>query len=223
MRWDILLPSDFKTFTERGQMYLSLLIDKENFAGYWQVVGRVAKVIAKVIAVGLPCVVVFWLVLKRLYAGCNTRHNRDTVPLRIFKRVSGVTYQPLKRTILSFSRLFAGTRRHQDFLDRFMGLSSELLRASSLRSLLSIFILRSRLMRSTFMCRSVNCSSICRCCFVIFRGGAYLLSAGFCFAVGERELRSIVCGILKRETAGSSTKCPSCRCPVVLWERKRRR
>ena len=78
MRWDILLPSDFKTFTERVQMYLSLLIDKENFAGYWQVVGRVAKVIAKVIAVGLPCVIVFWLVLKRLYAGCNTRHNRDT-------------------------------------------------------------------------------------------------------------------------------------------------
>ena len=102
MRWDILLPSDFKTFTERRQMYLSLLIDKENFAGYWQVVGRVAKVIAKVIAVGLPCVVVFWLILKRLYAGCNTRHNRDTVPLRIFKRVSGVTYQPLKKTILSF-------------------------------------------------------------------------------------------------------------------------
>lgn len=102
MRWDILLPSDFKTFTERVQIYLSLLIDKENFAGYWQVVGRVAKVIAKVIAVGLPCVVVFWLILKRLYAGCNTRHNRDTVPLRIFKRVSGVTYQPLKKTILSF-------------------------------------------------------------------------------------------------------------------------
>ena len=87
MRWDILLPSDFKTFTERAQMYFSLLIDKENFAGYWQAVGSLAGVIAKVVAVGLPCVIVFWLVLKRLYAGCNTRHNRDTVPLRIFKRV----------------------------------------------------------------------------------------------------------------------------------------
>ena len=63
MRWDILLPSDFKTFIEKAQRYLSLLIDKENFAGYWQVVGCVAEVIVKIFAVGLPCVVVFWLVL----------------------------------------------------------------------------------------------------------------------------------------------------------------
>ena len=102
LQWEILLPADFDAFTAAAGNYFSLLIDGENFAGYWSVVGDVMLVVAKVIALVLPCIIVLILVAVRLYKQNNTKHNYDTVPLRIFKAVSHYTYQPIKRAILSY-------------------------------------------------------------------------------------------------------------------------
>lgn len=102
MQWDILLPSDFEGFTASAQDYFSLLTDGDNFAGYWSAVGSVAEVCAKALTVALPCVLVLILALKRLYASGNTKHNSDTVPLRVFKRIARYTYQPVKRGVLSY-------------------------------------------------------------------------------------------------------------------------
>ena len=57
---------------------------------------------AKIIAILLPCVLVLWLILWRMYRHRNTDHNRDTVPLRIFKAIARWTYQPVKRAVLSY-------------------------------------------------------------------------------------------------------------------------
>ena len=102
LQWEILLPSGLEGFTTSAGNFFSLLIDGENFAGYWSAVGNVMLVVAKVIAVLLPCVLVLWLVLWRMYRHGNTDHNRDTVPLRIFKAIASKTYQPIKRAVLSY-------------------------------------------------------------------------------------------------------------------------
>ena len=102
LQWEILLPSDLEGFTASAGNFFSLLIDGENFAGYWSTVGNVMLVVAKVIAVLLPCVLVLWLVLWRIYRHGNTDHNRDTVPLRVFKAIARWTYQPIKRAVLSY-------------------------------------------------------------------------------------------------------------------------
>ena len=102
LQWEILLPSDLEGFTASAGNFFSLLIDGENFAGYWSAVGDVMLVVAKVIAVLLPCVLVIWLILWRMYRHGNTDHNRDTVPLRIFKAIASKTYQPIKRAVLSY-------------------------------------------------------------------------------------------------------------------------
>ena len=102
LQWDIILPSDLEGFTASAGNFFSLLIDGENFASYWSAVGNVMLVVAKVIAVLLPCVLVLWLVLWRMYRHGNTDHNRDTVPLRIFKAIASKTYQPIKRAVLSY-------------------------------------------------------------------------------------------------------------------------
>ena len=102
LQWEILLPSDWDGFTASAKGYFALLIDGENFASYWSAVGDVTLVVAKVIAILLPCVLVLWLVLWRMYRHGNTDHNRDTVPLRIFKAIAKWTYQPIKRAILSY-------------------------------------------------------------------------------------------------------------------------
>ncbi len=102
LQWEILLPSDLEGFTTSAGNFFSLLIDGENFANYWSAVGNVMLVVAKVIAILLPCVLVLWLVLWRMYRHGNTDHNRDTVPLRVFKVISKYTYQPIKRAVLSY-------------------------------------------------------------------------------------------------------------------------
>ena len=102
MDWDILLPSDFESFTSQATSFFSLLVDGENFAGYWAKVGDVMLVLLKVVAIILPCLLILELVIWRLYKSGNTKHNRDTVPLRVFKMLSRWFYQPLKRAVLSY-------------------------------------------------------------------------------------------------------------------------
>ncbi len=100
--WDILLPSDFEGFTSQAKSFFSLLVDGENFAGYWTKVGDVMLVLLKVVAIILPCLLVLGLVIWRLYKSGNTKHNKDTVPLKVFKSFSRCLYLPLKRTVLSY-------------------------------------------------------------------------------------------------------------------------
>lgn len=102
LQWEIILPSDLEGFTASAGNFFSLLIDGENFTSYWIVVGDVMVVVAKVIAILLPCVLVLWLVLRRMYRHGNTNHNRDTVPLRVFKAIAKWTYQPVKRAVLCY-------------------------------------------------------------------------------------------------------------------------
>ena len=102
MQWEIFLPSDLEGFTASAGNFFSLLIDGENFAGYWAAVGDIMLVVAKIIAILLPCVLVLWLVLWRMYRHGNTDHNRDTMPLKVFKRLARWTYQPIKRAVLSY-------------------------------------------------------------------------------------------------------------------------
>ena len=91
LQWEILLPSDWDGFTVSAKQYFALLIDGENFAGYWSAVGNVMLVAAKVIAVILPCVIVLILVIYRMYRQGNTKHNHDTKPLKAFKWLAART------------------------------------------------------------------------------------------------------------------------------------
>ena len=102
LQWEILLPADWNGFTASAKEYFTLLIDGENFAGYWAAVGDVMLVAAKVIAVILPCVIVLLLIVVQMYRRGNTKHNQDTKPLKAFKCLAARTYQPVKRAVLSY-------------------------------------------------------------------------------------------------------------------------
>ena len=109
MQWDILFPSDFAGFTDAAGKYFSLLISGENFAGYWAKVGSVLGIIAKVLIIALPCVLLLVVIVRAMYRKTNTKHNYDTLPLRIFKWLARRTYQPVKRAVKSY---FAFLRRY---------------------------------------------------------------------------------------------------------------
>ncbi len=92
----VILPSDFENFKVNVTTYFSILFSKENFLSWLSEIRAKVSIWARVLIIFLPCVVVLIIVVKRIYATPNTRHNKDTFPLRIYKVVTRYTTEPLK-------------------------------------------------------------------------------------------------------------------------------
>lgn len=97
-----ILPSDINGFKSNAATYFRTLVSKENFLSWLGATGQKASVLVKVLSILLPCILVLIIAVKRLYAKGNNNHNVDTIPLRVFKKISAVTYQPTKRFICSY-------------------------------------------------------------------------------------------------------------------------
>lgn len=102
LNWSIFLPEDFETFKANFIEFCKLFVTKENFFNWLSATGQKAGDISKIIVLILPCVLALWMALKMLYNKPNTKHNVDTVPLHIYKTVTGYTVEPLKRYIKQY-------------------------------------------------------------------------------------------------------------------------
>ena len=108
VEWNIILPADFATFKEKVSLYFSTLFDKNNFFSYWASVGEKAGIVSRVLILLLPCFIVIGVIIKRMYEGENTDHNKDTIPLRIYKKIAEKTYQPMKRFLRGYYEFLRG-------------------------------------------------------------------------------------------------------------------
>ena len=97
-----ILPSDVEGFKSNATIYFKTLVSKENFLSWLGATGQKASVLAKVLTILLPCVLVLIITVKRLYVKGNNNYNMDTLPLCAFKKISAVTYQPIKRFICGY-------------------------------------------------------------------------------------------------------------------------
>lgn len=102
LQWEILLPEDFEVFKVSATEYFTLLFSKENLQGYGIVVAKTLLKIAKFLTAALPFVLVIWLVLKIFYQSNNTKHNKDTAPLKAFKWVDKKVFYPIKKAVLGY-------------------------------------------------------------------------------------------------------------------------
>ena len=102
MKWNIFLPEDLSAFKEQAGSYFKLLFSAENLSAYGKFMGEIRLTFMKILAIALPCIVIFILLLKRLYKNSNNNYNKDTVPLRVFKWISNYTYQPIKRCVTAY-------------------------------------------------------------------------------------------------------------------------
>lgn len=96
------VPKDMQGFSSGARKFFALLFNGGNAREYF---GRIAQGVgkfSKIILIVLPCLVVLKIVIKRLYAKENTKHNRDTLPLKIFKSAAKFTYQPVKRFVRGY-------------------------------------------------------------------------------------------------------------------------
>lgn len=98
----ITLPADFDGFKDNSVQYFALLFDGDNFNGWLAHVSVVMADFAKVLVIILPCIFILLLIIKALYKRENNKHGVDTIPLKVFKFLSKITYQPIKRFIFGY-------------------------------------------------------------------------------------------------------------------------
>ena len=103
LNWDVILPADFETFKANCISFFRLFVSKENFLSWLNVTGGKAGVWAKIFIILLPCILALWMALKTLYKKHNTKHNIDTLPLRVYKMVTRYTTEPLKRFVRQYA------------------------------------------------------------------------------------------------------------------------
>lgn len=108
----VILPSDFESFKVNATTYFSILFSKENFLSWLSEIRAKVSIWARGLTIFLPCIVVLIIVVKRIYATPNTRHNKDTFPLRVYKTVTRYTTEPLKR----FVRQYAAFVKEHNFI-----------------------------------------------------------------------------------------------------------
>lgn len=112
LNWDVILPADFETFKANCISFFRLFTTKENFLSWLSETGQKTGKISKIIIIVLPCILALWIALKTLYKKHNTKHNIDTLPLRVYKTVTGHTTEPLKR----FVRQYAAFVKEHNFI-----------------------------------------------------------------------------------------------------------
>lgn len=111
LNWDVILPADFETFKTNCIAFFRLFISEENFLSWLSETGQKTGKISKIIII-LPCILALWIALKTLYKKHNTKHNIDTLPLRVYKTVTRYTTEPLKR----FIRQYAAFVKEHNFI-----------------------------------------------------------------------------------------------------------
>lgn len=97
------LPDNFAEFKTDVFIYIKLLVDRDNFYGWTSHIAGVMTEITKALIIIIPCFIGMWFYIKHLYGKHNTKHGKDTVPLRVFKFISRFTYQPIKRFVQGYA------------------------------------------------------------------------------------------------------------------------
>lgn len=94
IKWSVSLPSNFDDFKVKFVEFWRLFANLDNLILYGKTIGEKAGVIAQVLVIILPFVFLFIFVVKRLYSTPNTKHNKDTLPLKIHKTFARKIYHP---------------------------------------------------------------------------------------------------------------------------------
>ncbi len=102
LEWDINIAEDFEKFKVQVSEYFSLLINEENLLGYSNFCLEKLVEILEFVIMAMPFVLVIWLIIKKLYSKNNVKHNKDTIPLKVFKFICKFTYQPIKKFIVNY-------------------------------------------------------------------------------------------------------------------------
>lgn len=99
------IPGGMNGFFSMVGDYFNLLFTKDNFTKWIDVVGGKSIHMLFLLLMVIPTIVVVTLIIKLIYSFGNTDHNKDTIPLKIYKKSVGVFVFWIKSIILRAKEL----------------------------------------------------------------------------------------------------------------------
>ena len=102
LTWATFLPENGEGLKQEIIRYLNLLVDKNNFLDWLDIVGEKSGAFAKVLVIILPIVMILYMLLKKIYLRDNDAYDVDSIPLVIWKKIEEKTFVKIKNYIVGF-------------------------------------------------------------------------------------------------------------------------
>lgn len=107
------LPETWSGFKNNWGLYWEQWIAKDNFFAYLAFVGNLLFSLAKILFIVILVILILILVLHQILKKQNNDYDKDSKPLKIFKRITYYTYRPVKIWLTGF---FTFLREHKLYL-----------------------------------------------------------------------------------------------------------
>lgn len=101
------IPSTPDAFWLKFKVYFTLLVNGNHLGMYFRKIGIGLGNISRILVLILPVIILLIILIRKIYTTPNTNHNQDTRPLRLFKKISNVTFQPIKRFVLGYRQFLS--------------------------------------------------------------------------------------------------------------------
>jgi hypothetical protein len=95
------IPTDWESFKIRWMAYWNLFGSSENILSYIILLLKILFRVLTTILIVIPFFVLLWVLLKRYLKHKNNNYNENSAQLKVFKRITAVTYRPLKLCIIN--------------------------------------------------------------------------------------------------------------------------
>ena len=96
------IPDNFNDFKSKWFDYWRLWASKDNFFAYLSALAKGLYYLSYALLILLPFVLLFILLSRKYLKTENTDHNKESKPLKAFKKLSDITYRPVKRFVGEF-------------------------------------------------------------------------------------------------------------------------
>ncbi|WP_251548309.1 hypothetical protein [Pumilibacter intestinalis] len=106
------LPDSFDGFKSKWTAYWRLWASGENVIAYFAAIGNIVSILCKIVVIALPIVFALWFAFKRYLKHENNDYNRDSKPLRIYKKFVSSVCSPIQNFLVS---LFDFIRAHKGY------------------------------------------------------------------------------------------------------------
>ncbi|MCM1441201.1 MAG: hypothetical protein NC131_18660 [Roseburia sp.] len=96
------LPDTWNGFTDKWGAYWRLWATMDNFTAYLSWLGNALFTVCKVAIIIIPLIMVVYFLFKRILNKQNNDYDKDSKPLKAWKRLTQFAYAPVKKRVTGF-------------------------------------------------------------------------------------------------------------------------
>lgn len=96
------LPTTAEEYKQQIAKFFTAFISKDNLFSWLAGLNNIAVKASKSFVLLFPCIIALWVILKRIYSATNTKHGKNTKPLRFVLAINDKVFLPVYRLIQGF-------------------------------------------------------------------------------------------------------------------------